>query len=188
MAAEKLAEVLAGIWSAQMVPIVEKRRMSRMAIAMVLGVGQVPVQSDAAEVGDSGAVIQRFEECLDAAGCAFGSQSRPSISEVKRQLRARNRSDLASRLSRLSKARNGQAHPDLQLAGLIAAALAGTSTGANTTGNSATDDNSDSGNTENRDNMVQEQSLKSVRTNTSGGMASSRGLMGATHGEGKAET
>ena len=65
----------------------------------------------------------RYEEILDAASSALGSQTKLGVTEVKRQLRARGRGDLASRLGRLSKSRNSAAHLDVNLRAQVQQAL-----------------------------------------------------------------
>ena len=106
-----LAGVLSEIWQAA-IPLAEKRRLSaRVAVATVHG-------------GGGGAVVPEptvepiplVALALSAVGKIEGTKSM-GMSEAKQALRARGvaGSALASRLGKLSKIRNGCAHPDVGL-------------------------------------------------------------------------
>jgi len=114
--AGKLPQVLASVWASSL-PLGERRRLCRAAVGMeLLGQGE-----PAPPVEEAGTALTQFEEVLSAAGGALGA--RPTVTELKDHLRRRNRSDLASRVGRLSKVRNGQAHPDADLTTHVVAAL-----------------------------------------------------------------
>ena len=70
-------------------------------------------------------VLEQYEQALDEVGKVAGLASRPSISEAKKALRSLGCPALASRLGRLSKKRNGVAHPDPGLLAAISAVRGG---------------------------------------------------------------
>ena len=104
-----LPAVLEGIWAAQ-IPLAERRRLcARTAAALALG-----VHVDAASDGLS---VTTLEEALQVVAGHAGRE-RISITDAKDWLRQHGGNagqKLASRLARLSKARNVAAHPDTSL-------------------------------------------------------------------------
>ena len=70
-------------------------------------------------------VLEQYEQALDEVGKVAGLASRPSISDAKKALRSLGYPVLASRLGRLSKKRNGVAHPDPGLLSAISAVRGG---------------------------------------------------------------
>ena len=67
------------------------------------------------EQQDDGA-IGAVEQILAAVKLASGATHKPTIADAKAELRRRGAPDLAARVGRLTKVRNGQAHPDMGLA------------------------------------------------------------------------
>lgn len=89
------------------------------ASAAALGPAAHPSPSPRSSGDDT--LLPRFEEVFDEAGAVLGQ--RPSISKLKDLLRANGRNELASRRSRMSKARNSMAHPDTALSTSVVEAL-----------------------------------------------------------------
>ena len=118
-----LAEVLNCIWSAEALPIAERRRLCRAAVlSQVLPRGaNEEEKTTLSEDSEKFHISLVMETLMDAAGQQLGS--RQSITSLKAALRARGRSDLASRASRLSKYRNTVCHPDVGLHDAVMKAL-----------------------------------------------------------------
>ena len=102
----RLTTALQEIYGAD-VPLREKRMLARHAVSRRM---QAPeVQSPAPRP------LEAMEEALVAVQHAAGFQSKPLIGAAKKYLRQAGQPALASRLGRLSKVRNGHAHPDVGL-------------------------------------------------------------------------
>ncbi len=67
-------------------------------------------------------VLQRHEEVLARASVAAGCRLTPA--RLQAELRRRGARQLAQRVEKLGRARHSEAHPDLQLPGLVEAAMA----------------------------------------------------------------
>jgi len=108
-----LTMTLDGIYQSQW-PMVEKKRLAAMAVRYSLG---PPVE--VREGGSCGArpPVEMLEEALSEVQHLACLDKRPSITDAKTLLRRHGQAGtlLASRLSRLSKARNCAAHPDVSL-------------------------------------------------------------------------
>ena len=114
--ASAIAASVAGIWAAAGVPVAEKRRLAaRAATATVFAAsGRLP-RLDTGEPPS----CERLEEALEAVSELTGGRGpRPIVSEAKEQLRRRGLAGrrLASRVGKLSRARNAASHPDVGLA------------------------------------------------------------------------
>ena len=110
-----LTEVIERVWNAS-IPLAERRRLCRGAVTAAALAPQAPPRR-----ADH---LERLECVLAAAAESMG-QDKLSITAVKDALRANGRQDLAARLSKLSKARNAEAHPDVALADHVRGALQG---------------------------------------------------------------
>ena len=75
---------------------------------------EMAMQHDVQQKSD-GCNVVRFERVLAAVAAWQGSLNRVGVTEAKEMLREARHVGLASRLSRLSKLRNGTAHLDLGL-------------------------------------------------------------------------
>ncbi|CAK0834192.1 unnamed protein product, partial [Prorocentrum cordatum] len=77
--------------------------------------------------GAGGGLLSLVEDALWAIGRAAGLEGKPTLTEAKSRLRevGPEGAALASRLGRLSRARNSAGHPDVGLARDVAAAFAG---------------------------------------------------------------
>ena len=114
----RLTLVLSAIYAA-VAPLQEKQRLATHAVNKSL----------AMEGAESPQRLHCMwlEMALVAVAKAAGVE-RMSISNAKAWLRAHKADDVAARLSRLSKARNAEAHPDVKLMDDIAAMAVGEST------------------------------------------------------------
>ena len=113
-----LRHVLEESWEAAL-PLAERRRLLSVAVGRAL---HVPEKTTV--LGDD---VVLFERALAAAAT---DTERIGVAAAKDRLRSLGRHDLAARLSRLSKRRNGAAHPDVQLPEAIAAAVGGMQAGS----------------------------------------------------------
>ena len=110
-----LPDVLNDIWASQL-PVSERRRLAARISAVSMSGGPHRL------AGESGDEVVTLEEALIAAGGGV----KLSISAAKAHLRLLPEGhQLASRVSRLSKIRNGRAHPDVNLLRDIRQAIAG---------------------------------------------------------------
>ena len=102
-----LSQVLDGVWASSL-PGAEKRRLCARAVTapLLCGLGG----------GERGSAVERLEEVLAAVASEAG-KDRVNVSTAKEFLRSKGDKGrlLASRLGRLSKCRNGSAHPDVSL-------------------------------------------------------------------------
>ena len=105
-----LQDVIGDIYGAK-VALEEKRWLAReaLALSMGLGGGRAGQQDIMAQT-----TIHNLEELLGIIGRLAGRSSKPTISVAKSWLRQHGEdgSTLAKRLGRISKRRNGFAHPD----------------------------------------------------------------------------
>ena len=121
----RLAALLGEVWASPM-PVAEKRRLAfRLSLEVLHGGGTAQGRAAAeiveASSGDEGtgsrSHLIHLEEALLAVGRHAGRASgdKITIAEAKAQLRQHGPSGtkLASRLGRLSKLRNAEAHPDV---------------------------------------------------------------------------
>ena len=115
LGASCLAEVLAGIYAAPL-PVGECRKLAHGAVRLALGAS--PEASH--ELGSS---LLLHEEALLAVGAAMGHSGSPSITSAKLWLRSQGAGGIecAARLTRLSRGRNANAHPDVGLVSAIGA-------------------------------------------------------------------
>ena len=115
LGASCLAEVLAGIYAAPL-PVGECRKLAHGAVRLALGAS--PEASH--ELGSS---LLLHEEALLAVGAAMGHSGSPSIKSAKLWLRSQGAGGIecAARLTRLSRGRNANAHPDVGLVSAIGA-------------------------------------------------------------------
>ena len=108
-----MQETLGELWATTSVPLNERRRLAGRLLALRLaqasGISLSPMASFEAEQ------LSDYEDILFSAGQALGMTTKPTITAVKTSLRQRGGHQLASRLGRLSKARNTTAHPDVGL-------------------------------------------------------------------------
>ena len=108
-----MQETLGELWATTSVPLNERRRLAGRLLALRLaqasGSSLSPMASFEAEQ------LSDYEDILFSAGQALGMTTKPTITAVKASLRQRGGHQLASRLGRLSKARNTTAHPDVGL-------------------------------------------------------------------------
>ena len=125
-----LGALLEDIWSANALPVSERRRLCNAAVARAQ---QGPTKAE--EFGQNGgkaearmSITARHEHVLAAARRAVGDSSL-GITALKALLRQRQRSDLASRVGRLSKCRNTEVHVDSMLADEVEATLLGSPAG-----------------------------------------------------------
>ena len=119
--AARLAATLDGIWASAL-PVGEKRRLGARAAAAGL-FGPTPASDEGEEANP---LLYTYEELLSAVGTLAGVD-KPGISQAKHILRQHGDHGhrLASRLGRVSKLRNGKAHPDVSLLREVAALGAG---------------------------------------------------------------
>ena len=123
-----MAHDLTGVFdaiAASRLEIAEKRRLYHHAVDAAL---QPPRASGWAERPAAPCCGQR-EECeleaiLLAVARVLGKGASASVTEAKEWLRSMQQPKLASRLGRLSKTRNGKAHPDVTLLSDITATIA----------------------------------------------------------------
>eukprot|EP00413_Alexandrium_margalefii_P027192 CAMPEP_0204574854 /NCGR_PEP_ID=MMETSP0661-20131031/40847_1 /ASSEMBLY_ACC=CAM_ASM_000606 /TAXON_ID=109239 /ORGANISM="Alexandrium margalefi, Strain AMGDE01CS-322" /LENGTH=335 /DNA_ID=CAMNT_0051583423 /DNA_START=38 /DNA_END=1045 /DNA_ORIENTATION=+ len=121
-----LATTLEAIWTGGALPVQERRRLSRFAVASALGIGgsggSCSGCSDSGSHAEPVDVIAPVDaivrHVLEAAGMSGHT------GDAVRWLRAGDQPLLAKRLQRLSRLRNAQAHPDVGLEGDVAAFLA----------------------------------------------------------------
>ena len=108
-----MQDILGELWATTSVPLNERRRLAGRLLALRLaqasGSSLSPMASFEAEQ------LSDYEDILFSAGQALGMTTKPTITAVKTSLRQRGGHQLASRLGRLSKARNTTAHPDVGL-------------------------------------------------------------------------
>ena len=105
----RLAQVLSGIYAATM-PMQERQRLSTSAVHRSLAMG-ISGEVTASKQVDN---LHLLEQALATTASVQGV-ARHNITQAKAFLRARGEAQLASRLGRLSKARNTNAHPDAAL-------------------------------------------------------------------------
>jgi hypothetical protein len=105
-----LVAVLNSIYSAGVCPWQEKQRLATHAIARVLDDGK----SQNANASATHAQMHFMQQALHVIASAAGMKTM-SIIEARSWLRANGHGDIASRMSRASKARNSRAHPDVAL-------------------------------------------------------------------------
>ena len=100
-----LKHVLTEIWSADVIPLAERRRLAQAAVARVQGLVQT-------EKDGTAATIASYEQVLSAIATRMESPS-ASVQEAKVWLRACGKEgrDCAAQLGTLSKLRNAAAHP-----------------------------------------------------------------------------
>lgn len=115
-----IAMSVAGIWAAEGVPVVEKRRLAaRAATAPVLaaaGRGPCPTITEPDDIGNF-----ELAMCEVRRGCG----PRTSVAEAIGILRDRGVPELASRLRKVSSRRNRQSHPDPGLPGDLGSFFSG---------------------------------------------------------------
>ena len=107
-----LAQVLAEIYNASStcLAVGEKRRLAARALAMAM-------RAETASTTDD--MLEHFEGVLSTIQTAMGLDQLPSVTKGKDLLRKAGATQLASRVGRLSRRRNGHAHPDVSLDGDI---------------------------------------------------------------------
>ena len=128
-----LTKVIDAIWATN-IPLGEKRRLAgRASVALLVGQPDHTKEEMAADA--SCTTFERFEEVLVAVGELEGTP-KPSVSQAKAALRGYGVQgrQMASRLGRFSKLRNGRAHPDVSLASDIGSLRSEFSCGSGTEG------------------------------------------------------
>ena len=124
-----LAQVLAEIYNASStcLAVGEKRRLAARALAMAM-------RAEIASTTDD--MLEHFEGVLSTIQTAMGLDQLPSVTKGKDLLRKAGATQLASRVGRLSRRRNGHAHPDVSLDGDILRHFQTAAVASKTEGNS----------------------------------------------------
>ena len=115
-AVQAIGSLLEAIWSSAL-PLAERRRLCARAVAARALCPEGRGGGVSAVLPVDG-TLSWLEEGLCAVADGLRTPRRITVSQAKKALRERGRHDLASRVGRLSKLRNGAAHPDV---GLVAA-------------------------------------------------------------------
>jgi len=126
------AAAFGAVAAALCAPSAPGRQVAMVAASVVRAAGTTPHGARGGEgvpvCGEgvtAAAHINIQEDLLLAAQASLGLKQRPGVSDVKRELRRRGCSSLASKCGRLSKLRDTEAHMAASLPAAVAAALMG---------------------------------------------------------------